>query len=304
MELLDRYLQAVRKPLPWQRQDDIIAELRANLEAQLEEKEEALGRALTPAEAEEWIKSLGSPVQMAAHYQPQQYLIGPAIYPVYTHILRLASMWAIVIYIVVNTITIVLSSTATGQTVADAAFRLPWVLIQERPVERGKKRRTYAHAVAEIVFGFIFLGWLLVVPKHPFLMFGPGAAVLHASPFRPAPVLWTFYWLLLCLSAIELAWSCINLLRDAWQTPNRYRHIVMKFLGLVPMVFMATAPHGVYVLLRNPGIDADRYGRTLDSINQGAHTVVLLMCAIVSLQFVWEIAKLVYESMRDRAVAR
>ena len=346
MELLDRYLQAVRKHLPWQRQDDIIAELRANLEAQLEEKEEALGRALTPGEAEEWIKSLGSPVQMAAHYQPQQYLIGPAIYPVYTHILRLASMWAIVIYIVVNTITIVLSSTATGQTVADAAFRLPWVLIQvaawvtvvfaaieyvairhpekcpppvaalyakwsprdlpplERPTEKGKKRRTYAHAVAEVVFGFIFLGWLLVVPKHPFLMFGPGAAVLHASPFRPAPVLWTFYWLLLCLSAIELAWSCINLLRDAWQTPNRYRHIVMKFLGLVPMVFMATAPHGVYVLLRNPGIDADRYGRTLDSINQGAHTVVLLMCAIVSLQFVWEIAKLVYESMRDRAVAR
>ncbi|HEY1901143.1 MAG TPA: hypothetical protein VGG56_01855 [Terracidiphilus sp.] len=53
MEFLDRYLEAVKKHLPWQRQDDILAELRANLESQLEEKEEALGRPLTQAEAED-----------------------------------------------------------------------------------------------------------------------------------------------------------------------------------------------------------------------------------------------------------
>ena len=29
MELLDRYLQAVKKHLPWKRQDDIIAELKS-----------------------------------------------------------------------------------------------------------------------------------------------------------------------------------------------------------------------------------------------------------------------------------
>jgi len=38
MELLDRYLQAVKKYLPLARQEDIIAELRANMEAQLEDK--------------------------------------------------------------------------------------------------------------------------------------------------------------------------------------------------------------------------------------------------------------------------
>ena len=66
MELLDRYVEAVRKHLPWQRQDDIIAELRANLEAQLEEKEAALGRPLTRPEAEAWLNQLGSPMLMAA----------------------------------------------------------------------------------------------------------------------------------------------------------------------------------------------------------------------------------------------
>ena len=48
MELLDRYLQAVKKYLPARRQDDIIAELRANMESQIEDKESELGRPLHP----------------------------------------------------------------------------------------------------------------------------------------------------------------------------------------------------------------------------------------------------------------
>ena len=66
MELLDRYLQAVKRHLPWERQDDIIAELRANLEAQLEDKEAELGRPLTKEEAEQWLKQMGAPIQVAA----------------------------------------------------------------------------------------------------------------------------------------------------------------------------------------------------------------------------------------------
>ena len=97
MELLDRYLESVRKHLPWQRQDDIVAELRANLESQLEEKEETLGRPLTQAEAEEWIKQLGAPIQVAAGYQPQQYLIGPSLFPTYRYVLKLACSWAMII---------------------------------------------------------------------------------------------------------------------------------------------------------------------------------------------------------------
>jgi hypothetical protein len=83
MELLDRYLQAVKKHLPRQRQDDIIAELKANLESQLEDKESELGRPLTQGEAEDCLKQLGPPMQVAARYQPQRYLIGPAVFPIY-----------------------------------------------------------------------------------------------------------------------------------------------------------------------------------------------------------------------------
>lgn len=79
MNLLDRYLLAVKKYLPWKRQDDILAELKANLESQLEEKQSDLGRPLTAEEMQDWLKRLGPPMMMAARYQPQQYLIGPTI---------------------------------------------------------------------------------------------------------------------------------------------------------------------------------------------------------------------------------
>src|SRR5271166_694959 len=100
MELLDRYLQAVKKHLPWQGQDDIIAELRANLESQLEEKEAGLGRPLTATEAEAWLKPIGAPALMAARYQPQRYLIGPALFPTYWFVLRTVCFWVAVVYLI------------------------------------------------------------------------------------------------------------------------------------------------------------------------------------------------------------
>jgi hypothetical protein len=128
MELLDRYLQAVKRHLPWQRQDDIIAELRANLEAQLEDKEAELGRPLTKEEAEQWLKQMGSPIQVAARYQRQQYLIGPALFPTYSYVLKLVLTWATVIYAIANALTIAVGNQG-GEAVLRAALRLPWIWI-------------------------------------------------------------------------------------------------------------------------------------------------------------------------------
>lgn len=131
MELLDRYLQAVKRHLPWQRQNDIIAELRANLEAQLEDKETDLGRPLTKEEAEEWLKQIGSPIQVAARYQRQQYLIGPALFPTYSYILKLVLAWATAIYVIASVVTIAAQGMGVGAlagiSLAHVALRLPWI---------------------------------------------------------------------------------------------------------------------------------------------------------------------------------
>ncbi|MGB8029667.1 MAG: hypothetical protein WCF30_08365 [Terracidiphilus sp.] len=126
MELLDRYLQAVKRHLPWQRQDDIIAELRANLEAQLEDKEAELGRPITKAEAEEWLKQMGSPIQVAARYQRQQYLIGPTLFPTYSYVLRLVLAWATAIYLIARVVTIAAQGLGAGAYVG-MALSLPWI---------------------------------------------------------------------------------------------------------------------------------------------------------------------------------
>jgi hypothetical protein len=131
MELLDRYLQAVKRHLPWQRQDDIIAELRANLEAQLEDKETELGRPLTKEEAEMWLKQIGSPIQVAARYQRQQYLIGPALFPTYAYILKIVLTWATAIYVIASVVTIAAQglgvSALAGISLVHVALRLPWI---------------------------------------------------------------------------------------------------------------------------------------------------------------------------------
>jgi hypothetical protein len=212
MEYLDRYLEAVKKHLPWQRQDDILAELRANLESQLEEREEALGRPMRAAEAEAWVKELSPPIQVAAGYQPQQYLIGPAVFPAYRHVLKLACSWCMIVYAIVTVARFFAAPQPDTDTLLVAFLRIPGVLLitsawitlifaaieyammhrfiplhtlgplselwppslltQHEPQTAGKKPPSYAKAVAEVIFGFLWLVWLLLIPQHPFLILG------------------------------------------------------------------------------------------------------------------------------------
>jgi len=50
MDLIDRYIGAVRRHLPKSANPDIVSELTDNLRSQAEEREQALGRALNDEE--------------------------------------------------------------------------------------------------------------------------------------------------------------------------------------------------------------------------------------------------------------
>jgi len=88
MELVDRYLQAVKFWLPREQKDDIIAELSEDLRSQIEEKEAERGRKLADAEVEPILKRCGSPMKVAGRYLPQRSLIGPALFPIYSVVIR------------------------------------------------------------------------------------------------------------------------------------------------------------------------------------------------------------------------
>jgi hypothetical protein len=345
MELLDRYLQAVRKHLPGQMQDDIIAELRVNLESQLEDREAGLGRPLTQDEVEAWLKELGPPMQVAARYKPHQYLIGPAVFPTYLFVLRTAFFWSMVIYSIVSAVLIFSAPIPSWTAALEALLRVPVVLLSvatwvtltfaafEFAIERslitwpsngaiaadwsprslpalekngadGVKRRSYAQAVAEVVFGVLFLIWLALIPSHPYLLFGPGAVYMHISPFQLAPVWVSFYWWVVGINVLQVGWRGWDLWRGNWQRARKAQGIAIKAIGLIPMVVLVNAPDHIWILLKHPELDSAQYRGTVDAINQWGYRGLLMVLAIASLQMLWDLGQLSLELYRKRSAAR
>ena len=77
MELIDRYLHAVKFWLPKAQRDDIIAELSEDIRSQIEDKEAELGRKADDGDVAAILKKCGHPLLVAQRYLPQEHLIGP-----------------------------------------------------------------------------------------------------------------------------------------------------------------------------------------------------------------------------------
>jgi hypothetical protein len=334
MDLLERYLQAIRKYLPWTlsraRQQDILAELRANYESQLEERESDLGRKLTEGEMIDWLKQLGSPIHVAARYQPTQYLIGPVLFPMYLYVLRLVVFWSFIAYAFVNAVLLWTAVPNTGSIdeIIVRAFGVPftaaaWVTLIFAILEyikssyphlmpeldgistswsptklppldpagkRGNKQPIYAKAAAEVIFGWLFLFWLLLVPRHPFLMFGPGAVYLHTGPFALAPIWWTFYWVVLALNFGQVLWNTMDLLSGAWRKPLPFKHLVFKVCGLISIGVLLSAPNHIFAMLKNlAASDAAKYSAMLNQINPWLYLAMQVVFLIAAIQFAWDL---------------
>jgi hypothetical protein len=79
--LLDRYLHEIGKHLPNKNREDILKELRSSLTDALENES---GPNPTEAQVSAMLKEFGAPRLVAAKYHPEgQYLVGPALYPLF-----------------------------------------------------------------------------------------------------------------------------------------------------------------------------------------------------------------------------
>jgi hypothetical protein len=336
MEMLDRYLEAVRKLLPWKRQDDIIAELRANLEAQLEDKETELGRPTTPQEAEAWLKDLGSPMQMAARYQSQQYLIGPRFFPIYWVVMRRALFWYSIAYAVVGVVQCAMQERPLRALLGTAArlplalaivagcvtvgFAVTEFLVMRFPERFGKARhewspaslppvqrnpvaslrpRTKAKAIGELISGIILLIFWLAVPRHPYLIVGPAVQYLHQVPFRLAPVWRQLYWWVVAQALVNIVWQAAELVLGTWQRSQSVRELVCLTLAIIPQSILFFAPGSAYLLLRHPELWT-RYGTMLDRINHGIHTFLAVVLAVTVLQVLFRVGTLLLRKYRKQ----
>lgn len=91
MALLDRYLENVALWLPRRQAADIVAEVRADIRAEMDDRREALGRELSAEDEEAILTRWGHPMLVASRYQPQDPLIGPALLPTYYVVLKMVA---------------------------------------------------------------------------------------------------------------------------------------------------------------------------------------------------------------------
>jgi hypothetical protein len=107
-QILEKYLNSVRSCLPEAQRDDIVRELSENLHAQVEDKENELGRPLRDVEVEEILKEHGHPMVVASRYRQDKRsvafgpeLIGPEVFPFYVRVLKFnLGISAVVLFIV------------------------------------------------------------------------------------------------------------------------------------------------------------------------------------------------------------
>ena len=241
MELLDRYLQAVRFWLPKKQQQDIIAELSEDLHSQIDEKERELGHPLNEAEVEAILRRCGSPILVASRYRPRTQLIGPALFPIYLSTLKMVILWTMVplFVVIIGPATIlpahdrfgaffaVVSRFGSAVFVSAAIITAIFAIIErgasqqdmfekwsiESLPELPKKPKISARTqtIFELIFGVIGILWFVAIPHYPFLILGPAAAFLKAGPMWQG-----FYTPVLLLAVTGLVGQLVSLLRPQW----------------------------------------------------------------------------------------
>jgi hypothetical protein len=91
--LVERYLKVVAAHLPAGQREDVIAELRDDIESRLEARAAELGRPLEEAEVEAVLRDVGHPLSVAARYRPgPRHVVGPELYPYWRFAVRAGAL--------------------------------------------------------------------------------------------------------------------------------------------------------------------------------------------------------------------
>jgi hypothetical protein len=278
MDMLDRYLQAVRFFLPADQQDDIARELSENLISQMEDREEELGRSLDESEQAEILRRHGHPMLVAGRYRSWQQLIGPVFFPLYLFSLKMGLAVALLVTVVLAIVTsavhgdpirhavgamlsfpgralMVFAWTTLGFAALDLARgrlrltvdwdprSLPKVAIRDHQISR-------LRTLCDLVFQMAALVWFLLLPSAPVLILGPAAAIVEFSP----PARMAYVPLLLVILA-TVALHVVDFARPYWTRSRALMRLSVGFMSLLVFAFLALADHFVSAAAVAPTFD-------------------------------------------------
>jgi hypothetical protein len=263
MDLLERYLQAVKFWLPRAQKSDIIAELREDLSSQIEDKENSLDRPLNSDEINAILKQCGHPMVVASRYQPQRQLIGPVLFPVYVFVLKTIALFYLLPWVLVwiCLVTFVSSYRSShGVNLGDALGTL-WTLIvyfsaavtlafavAERMLAKNQLFANWSPGkLPKVVQGDAkkrisrfdslagFLAELVAITVWVKLSYGVAMFGQAAQDFSVTSALQTYYIPVLILMVADLVLNAIMFFRPQWiwLPPSMRVVTTAAFLGIV-----------------------------------------------------------------------
>jgi len=304
-ELLDRYIHAVKMMLPPDKMEDIAAEVRSNLESQVEDQAIALGRELRPDEVSAMLKQHGHPVKVAYEYreQPGRGLISPALFPFYWFTLRAI----LVVWVTIRVIVAVFALQGTspvgtillglGRDVMLAGIIIPagvpllfavWEYLEfkfrysERwkpealgPVPPLCPQLPKHRPMVQIIGGIAWLiFWALALYSPWFLWVWGGRGV-----FSPSEALYALRFPLWLLALFGISQSWLGYTRFAAAKWRQVLRIGVVAAGVALAIFLLQSGD---LLVAGPTWDPTR-AQSLATLNQMIAGVLLLACILAGL---------------------
>ena len=305
MDLLERYLQAVRFFLPKRQQEDIIRELSEDLASEMEDLEAARGHSLTEDEQAEILRRRGHPMLVAGRYRTHQRLIGPAFFPIYAFTLEMGLGVSLLVTVLLAGLGAVMTGDPVGHFVrglldwpARGLAVFAWTTLGFAALDHVQSRmrinytwdpRTLPRVVrrehwtsrARAVFELLLIGacliWLLLLPGSPQLLLGQGARILAV-----APVWHAVYLPIVLLTTAAAALRVADVVRPYWTPARSAARIAVQAAGIVIVGQLLRAGEWVVAV---PGARlprAESLDRLVDVVNKSIE-IGLFVAAVVSL---------------------
>jgi hypothetical protein len=312
MDLLERYLQAVGQYLAAETKDDVLAELRTNLEAEIDERAREKTEPLAESEIAAILKAHGRPMIVASRYAPQRYLIGPEVFPFYQRTLHKAAPFVVLIYFVAHVAVYVFSPTPQallanmGRNLAQLipVLLMFWSIVtltfaileyvnrehgststwnewdpaKLAPAAHSRKEKSRAGRIADLVVHCLWMLYVFAIPGHLYLVLGPGVLVLTELSADLAPVFRSFYAAIVVLLIAQCAIKVAALAPGThrWEAPMQ---LLTKVFGVVPTALLAFSK--VYFVPNGPAVNPNTLAQVNSWMNFGFRVALLIV--VVSL---------------------
>lgn len=311
MDLIDRYVTAVRRHLPGRLQDDIVQELSGNLRSEAEEREQEVGRALTAEDQAALLKKHGHPWLAASRYLPQQQLIGAALFPYYRQALSMVVFWVVLPITLFGGAIAAIYSDHPGQAWVrvlgsawnGAIYSVGIVTIVFAVLERERVRITAldnwnplklpdlgagrsvprSETIPGLIAMLTFLVWWTGLVRIPDFTEYAGLTV----KFVAAPIWNEIYYPVLVAVVAGVAVAFVDLVRP-WRTMTM-SIVDMAVNGLNAVVVGMLIRAGRYVEVLGAPEHADRIARANQWINSSISWTLIVVGAVILLDILYEL---------------